>query len=477
MLYKKCSIGQWIFILLQFFSPLNSLYAADDIKLPVNTVIEKVVCSLDDTQSYALFLPPDYSTQKKWPIIYALDPGARGKMAVELFQKAATKYGYIVVCSNNSQNGPWEPIVRAVRSVWDDTHSRFNIDEKRVYSAGFSGGARSAAMMTQLYPGAISVCIMCGAGLPAEVNFKNFKSVYFIGVTGVKDFNFIQMMDLKQKMNKEGIAHRIIITEDYHSWPEEGICTRIIEWLELQAMATSKAAKNEDLIDELYDKELGAGRDWERKKNYYQAYFHYSQILPLFKDLRGTSNLERRMEKAKDNEEYYRQSMNDLEARQIEIKILGRIYPVLSEFQKKPATELSAEKILKDLNFDSLAEFQRMSENPDMANMGVRLMCQIAVILSTSGWDDMEKQNYAKAIIAFEICRKTMENEPASYQAYYDVSLASAYGANNDSENALKYLKLGVEHGYKKVSYLLEAEYFKNIRERKEFKNILSWIK
>jgi predicted peptidase len=121
------------------------LYAQQDEKLPLNTVIEKVICRTDTSQSYALFLPPKYSPDKKWPIIYALDPGARGEVPVKLFQEAASLYGYIVVGSNNSQNGPWEPIIRAIKAIWEDTHSRFSIDEKRIYSAGFSGRGRAAA--------------------------------------------------------------------------------------------------------------------------------------------------------------------------------------------------------------------------------------------------------------------------------------------------------------------------------------------
>jgi predicted peptidase len=217
-----------IVIVVIFILSLSTLYAQPDEKLPLNSVIEKVVCHADKEQSYALFLPANYSPEKKWPIIYALDPGAKGIRPVDLFKEAASKYGYIVVCSNNSQNGPWEPIIRAIKAVWVDTHNRFSIDEKRVYSTGFSGGARSAALMTKLIPNSINGCILCGAGLPSELELKNVKSIYFIGVAGVKDFNFIEMMDLDKKMSREAVSHRIIITDGYHSWPDGEVCTRII---------------------------------------------------------------------------------------------------------------------------------------------------------------------------------------------------------------------------------------------------------
>ena len=40
--------------------------------------------------------------------MYAFDPGARGKLPVELMKDAAERFGYIVVGSNNSRNGSWK---------------------------------------------------------------------------------------------------------------------------------------------------------------------------------------------------------------------------------------------------------------------------------------------------------------------------------------------------------------------------------
>jgi hypothetical protein len=477
---RFCNRVSWRFLTVLFFVCAifsSNIYFQQDENQPLNTVIEKVTCRADSGQSYALFLPPNYSPERKWPIIYALDPGARGEVPVKLFQEAAAKLGYIVAGSNNSRNGPWEPIISAIKAIWEDTHSRFSIDEKRVYSAGFSGGARAAALMTKLAPSPISGCIMCGAGLPEEIELQDVKSIYFIGVAGLKDFNYIEMMELRQKMIKEAIPHRFIVTDGYHSWPDGEICTRIVEWLEIYEMSAGKTVKKEDFIEDIYDKELSAGHALEKKKEFYKAYFHYTEIIPLFKELLKTDNLERRITKVTDNPEYYRQSMNDLASRQTEIEILGRIYPILLNFGRRPVEEINEEEYLRELDFFSLTKYMQTPDNPDMAYMAIRLVSQISAQLSAAGWNAMEKKDYLRAIAAFKICLKTVENESASRQAYYEISIACAYGANNDSQNALKYLKLGVEHGYNKLSFLLDTDYFINLREMKEFKEITNTIK
>src|ERR1035438_171664 len=69
----------------------------------------------DASQSYALYLPVNYAPGHPWPVLYCLDPGARGRVPVDRFSKAAEKAGFIVVGSNNSQNGALPPLSEPLR--------------------------------------------------------------------------------------------------------------------------------------------------------------------------------------------------------------------------------------------------------------------------------------------------------------------------------------------------------------------------
>src|ERR1700687_4669781 len=73
--------------------------------LKAGVVLREVQTLARPEQSYALYLPSAYSSDKRWPIVYAFDPGARGSLPVELMKEAAESYGYIVAGSNNSRNG------------------------------------------------------------------------------------------------------------------------------------------------------------------------------------------------------------------------------------------------------------------------------------------------------------------------------------------------------------------------------------
>jgi hypothetical protein len=89
--------------------------------LQTGAVIPKVSCVAKSGQSYALYLPSHYTGEKRWPIVYALDPDALGSVPVELMKDAAERYGYIVAGSNNSHNGPWKIGAEAAQAMIQDT--------------------------------------------------------------------------------------------------------------------------------------------------------------------------------------------------------------------------------------------------------------------------------------------------------------------------------------------------------------------
>lgn len=177
-------------------------------QLPTGVVIPKVVCAADATQSYALYLPSGYSAHKKWPIVYAFDPGAQGQNPVEQMKALAEGHGYILAGSNNSRNGPWKPQGEAAQAMLDDTSSRLSIDTRRVYFTGFSGGARVAGRVAVLCQGCAAAVIAHGAGLnldegPNHVSFPLFLTI------GDTDFNNEEVARLTQQLEESGKPNRL----------------------------------------------------------------------------------------------------------------------------------------------------------------------------------------------------------------------------------------------------------------------------
>ena len=198
-------------------------------------ILDPVICEKDINQSYALYLPTAYHAGQRWPVIFCFDPGGKGSIPVALFREGAEKYGYILVGSNNSRNGPWEHILQAARAIWLDSHARLAIDNRRVYAAGFSGGARAASGLGKMLSVKLAGVIACGGGLPAWLEPVDIIDVSWFGTVGLHDFNYQEMQELEWKLRRQGSPCLLRVFQGRHSWPPLRLALEGIAWLHNQA--------------------------------------------------------------------------------------------------------------------------------------------------------------------------------------------------------------------------------------------------
>jgi poly(3-hydroxybutyrate) depolymerase len=166
-------------------------------------------------QSYAMFVPSTYTAARAWPILYCLDPGARGRTAVEAFTAAAEKAGFLVAGSNNSRNGPIAVSVEAIRLMLQHTRQTYSIDDSRVYVAGLSGGARLAlgwASQNDNIAGVVASSAGFGTSLPKQISFHIFLT------TGVDDFNHDELYHLSRELARRNVPHRYVEFVGGHEW-------------------------------------------------------------------------------------------------------------------------------------------------------------------------------------------------------------------------------------------------------------------
>jgi len=220
------------------------------------TVVEAMACRDAPEQSYALYLPARYSPERRWPVIYAFDPGGKGARAVEADEAAAEKYGYIVAASNNSRNGPAQAELAAAQAVWRDTHERFSIDANRVYTTGFSGGAKAATYFA-LYCASCHVAgvIAQGAGYPAINNSiapANDHFAYY-AVIGEEDFNFPEVMTLRKKKDEQGAQFKVEVYAGSHEWAPPAIAQDAIAWMELKAMQSGVEKVDAAFVQRMFE--------------------------------------------------------------------------------------------------------------------------------------------------------------------------------------------------------------------------------
>ncbi len=220
--------------------------------LPTGVVIAEVKCEADPSQSYALYLPRGYTADRPWPVILAFDPGGRGRNPVDRYQAAAEQYGYIVAGSNNSRNGAPDTAT-TVRAMTADVGARFNIDPRRVYTAGMSGGAR-VALSIALWSRGIAGVIASSAGYPDAKPRKTLPFVLF-ATAGTEDFNHLEMRLLDRALTT---PHHLAIFDGSHVWLSSDLAIDAVEWVELQAMKAGLKARDDSEIDRIFTKRTDA---------------------------------------------------------------------------------------------------------------------------------------------------------------------------------------------------------------------------
>jgi poly(3-hydroxybutyrate) depolymerase len=220
--------------------------------LVAGEIIDRVVCAADSTQSYALYVPKNYTPSRPWPVIFAFDPGARGRVPVERYQAAAERYGYIVAGSNNSRNG-WMEFPKVLAALTNDVASRLAVDPKRVYLAGMSGGARTA-LGVALASKEIAGVIASSAGYP-DTTVRKTLSFPLFATAGTDDFNHLEMRRLDRALTT---PHRLVIFNGGHVWLSSDLAMQAIEWFELHAMKTGVKPRDEAEIDRLLASRVAA---------------------------------------------------------------------------------------------------------------------------------------------------------------------------------------------------------------------------
>ena len=96
---------------------------------------------------------------------------------------------------------------------------------------------------------------------------------------------------------------------------------------------------------------------------------------------------------------------------------------------------------------------------------------EVNIRAGRKGGEYLQKGDYKKAILFFEITAKTSKVNPFSFYNLYN--LACTYSLDKQKKKALKSLKMAVEAGFKNRAHMEKDSDLLNIRNEKAFKEIM----
>jgi dienelactone hydrolase len=300
------------------FASIASVHATEE-PLPKGVVIPRVVCIDHPEQSYALYLPSNYSPEGKWPILYLFDPAARGSIPVVLAKDAAEKFGYIVIGSNNSRNGQPKLDLDAAIAIGNDSHLRFTIDDRRVYFAGFSGGARLATALALGCHDCAAGVISNGAGFPLDRPPSTQTHFSYFATIGMSDFNYPEAVVLAQKLDQLDLPHRLRRFDGSHEWAPAEAWLEALAWMNLLAMRQDRLARDPEFIAQQFEAETQRAQELEKRGDIYAAWWEYRGVASDFAALRDVASIAKHAEDLHHSPSFHnaeKQEMEDFKEQQ-----------------------------------------------------------------------------------------------------------------------------------------------------------------
>jgi hypothetical protein len=432
-------------------------------------LIPRVTCRADEKQSYALYLPASFAVNRKWPIIYAFDPGGRGAVAVDVIRAAAENYGYIVVGSNNSRNGPQGGGSEAAQAMWLDTALRFPIDENRRYFAGMSGGGRVASSLALSCHTCVAGVISNASGFPAGITpAPDTKFAYFASV-GDADLNYFEFLDLRALLDNFKFLYRIRIFPGGHGWAPPEVWNEALNWMDIQAMASGLLARNPARIEKTMAGDLDTARNFEANHQWLAAVREYQSVARNFAGLADTTIARNRLAELEKNEEFMKQEKQEKEDVAHQMRLTSDL---LAQMQKissvlDPAGLVDLRNNIADLKHDA-DHASRQREKLVLQ----RALGNLVIQAFESGQRRLEEKDYRTALQYFDLAAAGSHS-----LGWVHYQRARAYAGLSNKKQMFAELKSSLGAGFHPPSALDTPE-FTSFNKDPEFQSITAeWNK
>ena len=427
--------------------------------LKQGVVIDSVFCADDSSQIYAVYLPTKYDTLKKWPVIYFFDPHGVGNLPILLYKDLAEKYGFILAGTYNSKNGmQWENSEIAARAFIKDTRMRLSLDNSRLYTCGFSGGAMVASMVA-ISDGGIAGVITCGGSMPGDHPLKQAFS--YISFVGDKDFHYVSVKQLDKLLDSTSLAHQLIVFNGKHQWPPASTLEQGFQWLDVDAMQMKTIPINDSIVKSIREQYINEAEEWHKKGNAVKEYYAYRKLLNFLHgvaDVGGYADKTKQLESSEVVKKYFtdEQTLEEEESQK-----LDEFRTHLSQMDQGWWNgKISAMKKLAEKDAESPAALQAQ-----------RILSYLSLVMYMQASGEFKNRNYPAASYFVGLYALVDPENPE--HSYLSACLDMA---DHNSANALQMLQEAITLGFSDSRRLQEDSDFVSLHDAPEYKKLLKEI-
>ena len=435
---------------------------SQNLKYPTGIIIDSIEIKGSIEESFTLYLPKNYTPSYSSPIVFVFDPMGRGKTGIEPFIKVSETYNYIIICSNNIRNGPYESNLTQINRLFNTVLDEFNVNERRIYTSGFSGGSRLASKVAIL-SNQIQGVVACGAGFSSKLDLIGLKhSFSYSAIIGDEDMNYSEMIDTKNTLDKLKVENELFIYEINHKWPSQEQIKRAFDWLQLEAYRKNLIPNDSENTKAIYT-DYSKFAAIKNSTNQFLAIDEYKRIYKNFKRYYQLDSVKNNIESLKSTKILKKEQ-------KIHDALLKEENLLTIKFKKKFNTDF--DKKTKNTKWWA-SEISKLQKKKDNAaglekKMLKRIMNKIfALSIETVSLEGVVNIN--QSILCYDICILTYPKHQYSYFKQIE-----NYLKINDEDSALDYLEKLILNGYDDIDKIKANPIFTRLHSNSHFLELTS---
>ncbi|MBO0321944.1 alpha/beta hydrolase [Muricauda sp. CAU 1633] len=242
---------------LLFFLSLVCLTSASaqQMVLKKGEIMDSIPVQDSIPSSFSLYLPRDFSTDKKWPLLLVFDLEGKERQTMSIFVGPAEKEGYILAAPKVKDTVSLTNNMIVTNNVLEEIVNLLPIQRERIYTAGASGGGRFAGLVPIFIRG-VSGTISIGASLTNTDLLNVRQPFHFIGMVSKEDYNYPTMLEDEKLLDRYKFPNQIVLHEEKNTWPQIEDLQKGLQLFTLAAMGRKLVPMDSMYVDTAYKEDI-----------------------------------------------------------------------------------------------------------------------------------------------------------------------------------------------------------------------------
>ena len=417
-------------------------------------------------ESFSVYLPTRFNGQAAWPVLFVFDIDGKARQALAMFREAAEKAGFLLAASNDIRDSlSISDNILITQRMINRVNALFPLQHRRMYSAGRAQGAQLAALIPSFIK-EVSGAISLGSGIPNAEILDSRYPFYFLGIVGVRDFNYPDMVDSKELLDRKDIPNNLFVFDGGEEWPDADLLGTAFELLNIRAMANGSMERDSAMAEGAYRQMMEEAGRLKGSGQLYMAYNYLEEMRSVFAGIKDVDSIMAELNLIKKDKAFRLQRRNENAQ-------------FFRENLKREEFAYYLEEDIYTYNFDNLGwwvhqmellEQQVAGADPAVRNMAQRLKGYLNALIE----DYIDQVSIEKPVdeeaLMFLWMLKTI-TAPEEYGNYLKIiSMSAKY---EDYGTSLFYLEELLKNGYTDKGKLYELENTALLRITPEYNEII----